>query len=67
MYLAVVQPRLQSSGTDLVTWTGEAIRRDETVFVLSYRQNGPLRFLSAPQLHLVDPATVLFQEQAIGV
>ncbi len=50
MYLAVVQPRLQSSGKDLETWAGEAIRRDETVFVLSYRQNGPLRFLSAPQL-----------------
>ena len=67
MYLAVVQPRLQSSGPDLVTWAGEAIRRDETVFVLSYRQNGPLRFLSAPQLHLVDPATVLFQEQTVSV
>jgi uncharacterized protein (DUF58 family) len=66
MYLAVVRPRLHSSGPDLVTWATEAIRRDETVFVLSYRENGALRSLSAPQLHLVDPATVLFQEQTIG-
>ena len=67
MYLAVVQPRRRTSGPELVTWVREAIRRDETVFVLSYRESGPLRSLSAPQLHIVDPETVLFQEQTIGV
>ncbi len=67
LYLAVVHPRPHSSGPDLMTLAREATRRDETVFVLSYRENGPLCFLSAPQLHLVDPAAVLFQEQTIGV
>ena len=66
LYLAVAEPRLHSSGPDLVAWAGEAIRRNETVFVLSYREDGPLRSLSGPQLHVVDPKTVLFQEQTLG-
>jgi uncharacterized protein (DUF58 family) len=62
-YLALVQPRPRSSRQDLVGWVGEAIGRDETVFLLSYREDGPLQSLSSPLLHLVDPAAVFFQDK----
>jgi len=67
-YLAGVQVRPRSSpNVDLAGWVAHALRRGETIFLLRVREDGWLPDLSSPQLHAIDPATVLVQEETLGV
>jgi uncharacterized protein (DUF58 family) len=65
-YLAVVK-RQSVAGQDLVGRVSEAVRREETVFLLGLHEGGRLSTLSSPQLHAVDPAALMVQEQHAGV
>lgn len=65
-YLAVVKRR-GVAAQDLVSRVSEAVRKEETVFLLGWHEDGRLSTLSSPQLHAVDPAALMVQEQHAGV